>query len=256
MNKFLLIFVVAMCPVLSGCSTTPKADSWSAKMPWNKKKEPKPYPNPVKMAVTWTPDILVQPGRTPTRGFGGRVYFYNDRSQAVPVEGELTIHGFDEALATNRQSDGVKRFRFTAEQFTTHFSETDLGASYSIWIPWDAAGGDQKKLSLMSTFKTSGGKVVQSEAAMVLLPGRKVDHIAAQRAKHVPVRQVGHFVGDSGTNQGLNASSAMQTTTIPLPSSFQQRLARMPEQSKPSTRTIVRTAPSNQPAAPTPLPTP
>ncbi|QDS91187.1 hypothetical protein EC9_54070 [Rosistilla ulvae] len=256
MKKILFILVIAACPIATGCATAPKSESWSAKLPWNKDKPPKPYPNPVKMAVTWTPDILVQPGRTPTRGFGGRVYFYNDHSQAVPVEGELTIHGFDEALATAQQSDGIKRFRFTAEQFTSHFSESDLGASYSIWIPWDAAGGDQKKLSLMSTFKTTGGKVVQSEAAMVLLPGRKVDLTAAKRPAVPAVRQVGHYLGGTETHQGLNANSAMQTTTIPLPSSFQQRLARMPEQTKPSARVATRLPAAQETSKPTPLPAP
>ncbi len=58
-----------------------------------------PYPNPVKIAATWTPDTLIQTGRTPTRGFGGRVFFYDERSRPVPVEGTLTVHGFDDSAA-------------------------------------------------------------------------------------------------------------------------------------------------------------
>ncbi|MEZ6089835.1 MAG: hypothetical protein R3C05_17765 [Pirellulaceae bacterium] len=236
MNKPTVFLLLAMCGCFIGCASAPKSEGFASKLPWNKKAQPKPYPNPVKMAVTWTPDILIQAGRTPTRGFGGRVYFYNERSQAVPVEGELTIHGFDESLASTGGSDGVKRFRFTSEQFTSHFSETDLGASYSIWIPWDAAGGEQKKLSLMPTFRTTQGKVVQGEAAMLVLPGKKVESVVQRQPIAPTVRQVGHYVGNPELNYGLNAASAMQTTTIPLPSSFQQRLAKLPEQTRPSMR--------------------
>ncbi len=41
------------------------------------------------------------PGKPVTRGFGGRIYFYNDRSQAVPVDGELVVYGFDDTARHN-----------------------------------------------------------------------------------------------------------------------------------------------------------
>ncbi len=244
MKTYTALACVTMCLVLSGCVLTPEAAKQPMKWPWAKDKSPTPYPNPVKMAVTWTPDILIQSGRTPTRGFGGRVYFYNDRSQAVPVEGELTVHGF--AAEPSEAGNGVKRFRFTSEQFTRHFSESDLGASYSIWIPWDASGGEQKKLSLIPTFKTAGGKIVQGDAAVLLLPGKKPDSSVEVEAAQPEVRQVGHFVGTSETDQGLTRSSKMQTTTIPLPKTFQHRLARMPEQTRPTVNFYNATPPSYQ----------
>ena len=87
---------------------------------------------------------MVETGRTPTRGFGGRVLFYDEKSRPVPVEGSLMVHGFDDS--SEDPEEGVNRFAFTSEQFTRHFSQSDLGASYSIWIPWDAIGGDQKRV--------------------------------------------------------------------------------------------------------------
>jgi hypothetical protein len=141
------------------------------RMPWAGDKEaaPEPYPDPVKIAATWTPDTLVQTGRTPTRGFGGRVFFYDEKSRAVPVAGTLIVHGFNDKAATPQEA--VKRFEFTPEQLTKHFGQTDFGASYSIWIPWDAIGGPQKRITLVTSFKTLEGKAVQGIPATVLLPG-------------------------------------------------------------------------------------
>ncbi len=149
-----------------------KKPSLLDRMPWAADKDapPEPYPNPVKIATTWTPDVLVQTGRTPTRGFGGRIFFYDEKSRAVPVEGTLVVHGFNEQAASAK--DTVKRFEFTPEQLTRHFDQCDLGASYSVWIPWDAVGGDQQRISLVASFKTSAGVPVQGVPATIMLPGK------------------------------------------------------------------------------------
>lgn len=204
---------------LTGCSTLTsgkdakrnnKDSSWS----FFKKKE---YQLPQSMNVTWTYDIFTKEGKPPTRGFGGRLYFYNERSQAIPVDGELTVFGFDD---TDRSHDGSsmeladKKFRFTAEQFTTHFSESQLGASYSIWIPWDAAPGTRKKIMLIPTFKTSDGRVIRGNAATVLLPG-VIPEINEQ-----PVIQASVGTGvqqASFSSSPSNLESASRTTTIQYP---------------------------------------
>lgn len=199
------IIAAWILPMVGCAGSGPKfASDW--KMPWSKKdKTPEPYPNPAKLAVTWTPDTLVQSGRTPTRGFGGRLFFYDEKVRAVPVEGELTVHAFAE------NPDGsvgeVKRYHFTAEQFTQHFSQSDLGASYSIWIPWDAVGGDQMRVSLVPSFRSAKGNLVQGETALVGLPGKR--------------REVESIAKKNSATESLMAArdpskSGLTTTTIPL----------------------------------------
>ena len=174
----------------------------------NADETPEPYPNPVKMAATWTPDTLVQTGRTPTRGFGGRIFFYNERSQPVPVDGTLIVHGFDDKEQSEPHK--LKRYEFTPEQFTRHFSQSDLGASYSIWIPWDAVGGEQRKISLVASFKTVEGKVVQGIPATIQLPGRKLADTAEQElAKFAPEYQRYRKATESGASR-----TSLSTTTI------------------------------------------
>jgi hypothetical protein len=237
----LLMIATAGCSTLTGPKNTKnskKDTSWSL----FKKKD---YQVPQSINVTWTYDIFTKEGKPPTRGFGGRLYFYNEKSQAIPVEGELTVYGFDD---TDRSHDGSsiesadKRFRFTAEQFTTHFSESELGASYSIWIPWDAAPGTQKKIMLIPTFKTKDGPVLRGNAATVLLPGvvapegeqrviQASTQNGVQRASHTSSLPAGTALGQAIPGQAMSGQAmsgqamsdqaprdpAHRTTTIQYP---------------------------------------
>ena len=199
------------CTTMSRKDDATKKSSFLDKMPWASKdgKEAEPYPKPAKLAVTWTPDTLVQMGRTPTRGFGGRVFFYDEKSKPVPVEGTLMIHGFDDSA--DRPEDAVKKFAFTPEQFTRHFSQTDLGASYSIWIPWDAIGGPQRRISLVASFKTEEGHVVQGVPADIMLPGKETGSAEDKVAVYSPKFQ--KYQKALAADQP--ASSGLTVTTIP-----------------------------------------
>lgn len=198
------------CAGLTNKSNETKTANWFPKMPWSNSDQDEPYPNPVKIALAWTPDTLVQPGKTPTRGFGGRVYFFDEKTRAVPVEGTLTIHGFEETGTPENAK--IQPFEFTPEQLTQRFSRTDVGASYSIWIPWDAVGGEQKRISLVATFKTVDGKLVQGIPATIELPGRVPDsRIDTQLARRSPRFQKHQRVASSTHTP----KSGLVTTTIP-----------------------------------------
>ncbi|WP_372718392.1 hypothetical protein [Novipirellula sp.] len=223
---------VAMLCSLVGCITVgpdgkrvkKPGGSLAEKMPWAKKKDevPEPYPNPVKMAATWTPDTLVQTNRTPTRGFGGRIFFYNEKSHAVPVDGTLVIHGFDENAETSDKA--TKRFEFTPEQFTRHFSQCDLGASYSIWVPWDAVGGEARRISLVASFRTQEGVTVQGVPATVMLPGKESPEVTLAKAERKLSTQYQEY-RDAAASINTR-TSGLTTTTI------QRRSSRTPAQTK------------------------
>jgi hypothetical protein len=208
------------CTTLSDKSAKSEKKSLMDRMPWASSKDeaPEPYPNPVKIAATWTPDSLVQSGRTPTRGFGGRIFFYDERSRPVPVEGTLIVHGFDDQA--DSAESRVKRFEFTPEQFTRHFSQTDLGASYSVWIPWDAVGGEQRRISLVASFKTAEAKMVQGLPATLVLPGPAAkDAEATAVAKFSP--QYREYL--EATESGATRTSGLTTTTIPRRSAIRSK---------------------------------
>ncbi|MEO9931323.1 hypothetical protein [Rhodopirellula bahusiensis] len=202
----------------TGCASMTQSDSSAPKksmlerMPWAKKdKAPEPYPNPAKLAAVWSTESLTQVGRVPTRGFGGRIFFYDEKSKPVPVEGTLVIHGFDEKSKDPKAA--VKRYEFTPEQLTSHFSQSDVGASYSVWVPWDAIGGEQRHISLVASFKTKEGKLLQGQPTNVLLPGSKTDAEMALANRYSPDFRAWQHASSGKTSP----SSGLTTTTISRP---------------------------------------
>jgi hypothetical protein len=163
----------------SGCKTfTPP--SWAKS--WYTVEEPKlvesKYARPVRMAVIWSPALLNTSGKKPTRGFGGRIYFYDAANKAVPVEGQLVVYGYDDSKIHTEGKSPDRKYAFTPEQFTTHFSETELGASYSVWLPWDEVGGPQMDISLVPIFTATSGQLVVGESSKNLLPGPTTENAA------------------------------------------------------------------------------
>jgi hypothetical protein len=236
-NKYLVgLAVIAVGFSAIGCETM-TSDSAASK---KKKKDSswfsfkkKEYQIPQSMTATWSHDILTLPGKAPTRGFGGRFYFYNEKTQAIPVDGDLVVYGFDD---TNKQqstedlSQANKRFRFTSEQFTTHFTEGELGASYSVWIPWDEAYGAPKKIMLIPTFLTKDGRTVRGAAASLNLPG-----VSKDRPDDFSVQQASALIPNSQPNLNnggqypSNQQSGLRSTTIQVPPSSLMRQSFAPE---------------------------
>lgn len=245
-----LLFIACCVFAISGCASMPSADSFKLSNPFSKKdKVPEPYPNPVKLGTTWTSDTLTAPGKTPTRGFGGRVFFYNEKSQTVPVDGQLLVVAYEESGIPG-VPPRVRRFGFTREQFTKHYSQSDFGASYSFWLPWDADGQPQQRVTLVPSFTTAAGNVIQGQPTSVLLPGpdgeefvRAADmplrsrRYGGQQPPYVPpmgeqppVQQTGYagLPGEVGfeSEAAQRPRSGLTTTTIPAPSSFNRRPTR------------------------------
>ncbi|MGB0598088.1 MAG: hypothetical protein ACPGLY_15485 [Rubripirellula sp.] len=213
-RKFTAAAVSLLALTPTGCTTlsnqSKESNSLLDRLPWGQKEEEVvPYPNPVKVASAWTADTLVQTNRTPTRGFGGRVFFYDEKSRPVPVEGTLIVHGFDDSASSAKEA--VKRYEFTPEQLTRHFSQTDLGASYSIWIPWDAIGGEQKRISLVTSFKTSEGRMVQGIPATMVLPGASAQ---TEEEKIAAMYSPDYLAHRDATQTGSTRHSGLTTTTI------------------------------------------
>lgn len=206
-----LLFLLA-----AGCKS-PLPDL-SAKLPWvgdDKEKEP-PYQQPVKMTVIWSPAMYSQPGQVPTRGFGGRIYFYNAKDEAIAVDGAVMVYAFDDTAKQNSSHMATKRFAFTAEQLKRHFSPTQLGASYSIWVPWDPVGSPQADISLLPIFSGSAGGVLTGQQSRNLLPGPETPKSQTQYEERIDT--------PGSQPEGTDARSVI-TTTIGLPRATADRLA-------------------------------
>lgn len=216
----LLWLCVLMCS--TGCQFAPSQPS--LKWPW-KKETPAQVPD--RILAVWSDSVLHQPGQPGVRGFGGRLYFYqSEGTDPIDVEGGLAVYVFDADELDPYKQQPLRKFVFTPEQFVEHKSKTDLGSSYSVWLPWDEVGGQAKRLSLISRFQGSQGGIVISEPVIKLLPGVPKDiakNSASGTSGGPKVQVVGHQQQSSEpviSQDQLTRSRATQT--IDLPPGFQK----------------------------------
>ena len=156
-----------------GCSSwkTPSfTEPWSAwKQSWSQDASTIPH----QMVVVWSDGVYKHGNQPAVRGFGGRIYFYDRQQHVIPVAGTLSVYGFDDS---RREFAGVRpdrRFVFKPEQLQQRYSETALGPSYSVWLPWDKIGGEHKKITLIPIFNSADGQLVRGDQTLNVLPGSR-----------------------------------------------------------------------------------
>jgi hypothetical protein len=251
--------VVATCAVPACSFNELRVPQWS--WPWNRPQViESQYQVPTRMAIVWTPDILTLPGKPPTRGFGGRIYFYNHQGQAIPVDGQLVVYGFDDSDPEVASTVPHKKFVFTPEQFTKHFSPTELGASYSVWIPWDSNDNRQKSISLLPVFTSVSGHRIVGEQTMNVLRGQtdetvirrdswRQNYEARRKAAIAGFEQVSEIANDNAPNPAApqaKPEARIRTSTIPLTPSLSRTLQENPPPVPSSPLTTGPAAPNSQ----------
>ena len=244
MMRKLLALTLVLVACTTGCqSLSPKWPAWFSSDAKPEITESK-FPRPSRMAVIWSPAMLNSPGQKPTRGFGGRVYFYDGQNKAVPVEGQLVVYGYNDSQQNGESKSPDRKFAFTPEQFTSHYAPTELGASYSVWIPWDEVGGEQLDVSLVPIFTATSGQLVIGQSSKVLLPGTNTqpNQTTIERFTLPPpvierqapaagegVQQVSYQQLPSGS-PATQSSLGLQETSFKLPGTMAERLAKAPPQ--------------------------
>jgi hypothetical protein len=173
------------------------------------------YTAPTRMAIIWSPAVLNQAGKTPTRGFGGRVFFYDTANRPVPVEGQLVVYAYDDTRGGQGSKAADRKYAFTPDQFATHFTPSDLGASYSIWIPWDAAGGPQTHVSLVPIFTSTKGTLVMGEASPNVLPGHNTPANTPQIERYSVSPQITHQNAAGQPDHAVQQASFQQSAAQP-----------------------------------------
>lgn len=166
--------LLAALVAASGCKSDGwKFASWDVRKAVGLKRDGKPDPEtPSRLVTTWTEATLSRPGETPKRGFGGRLAFFKQDSQdPVRVEGQLVVYAFDESGADPYKTEPTRRYVFPADQLAIYESPSQLGPSYSVWLPWDDRGGPEAKISLIARFEPKKGPVVVGEQTKHYLAG-------------------------------------------------------------------------------------
>jgi hypothetical protein len=154
---------------------------------------------PDKVVAIWADTVLYQPGEQPIRGFGGRLMFSEAKKEKpVKVDGALIVYAFEEDGRDPNNTKPDRKFVFTPDQLPAHYSKSQIGHSYSVWLPWDEVGGPQKEISLVVRFEPKGGTVVLGQEARQLLPGRTKETARGAAGQGGPMRAAGGEVQNAG----------------------------------------------------------
>jgi hypothetical protein len=160
-------FVIAIS-LAAAASAADSSESW---MPWPFHHD-EPAGKPDRVTALWNDAVANTAGQPPVRGFGGRLMFYESKGDTpVKIDGTLIVYAFDE---TNRDPNNCKpdcKYVFTPEQLPKHYSKTKVGHSYSVWLPWDMAGGMQKEITLIVRFEPKLGAPIVGDQCKEILPG-------------------------------------------------------------------------------------
>jgi len=193
-----------------------------------KKQEEYPITTPVKVVAFWKEATLENSNGHSIRGFAGRVYFFDQKEQAVKVDGQLVVYGFDDSNESQQRETPDKKFIIERDGLASKYSVSDVGPSYSIWLPWDEVGGLQKDIALVTMFKSADGAVVHGEASKNTLPGKQQPHIAERESLlkelQKSIRNVDRSTDVGAKAEGQEAANKLNTTTIPLSPNMQERL--------------------------------
>lgn len=204
--------------------------------------EPEPG-NPTRLTAIWTETILHQTNQRGVRGFGGRVTFFDSTSEdSIKVDGTVVVYAFDDTAGEASHNVPDRKYVFTPDQLSQHYGESTIGHSYSLWIPWDDAGGEQKQISLIVRFIGKSGGVLMSKSSRLILPGTAPeladDPVSTRTTAHdeppamlqsqTASEQVGYEDSDSnetnsGTEQKQTATENRSTVTIDVSPSFARR---------------------------------
>lgn len=244
--------------LVSGCADF----SLKKHLPWPFAKNEE-LPQPVKMEIAWSDATLNRAAGPAVRGFGARFMFYDkDDKKPIQVEGKLVVFAFDEMDRTRPAEVPDRKYVFTSENLTKHYSKSSLGDSYSFWIPWDEVGGQQKTISLIARFTPKSGGVLMSKQTRHLLPGKKprdqglggqgldargLGGPVARKSGSSEIQTVGYTAltthSDQPVQSGGELRRPMTTTTIPIPTSLGRRLraSRHPVESDSPTRYVRQT---------------
>lgn len=208
------LLVLAILTTASGCATM----DLKGTLPWSKKDEK--FQRPHRMVTIWTDTVLHQAGKPSTRGFGGRVYFYDEVSNAIPVEGTLVVYAFDESQGEALSREPDRKFVFRPEEFVRHAEKTSLGQSYSVWLPWDELGGVRSQITLLPMFTTTEGEIVAGQQSKHVLPGKEPVYYEPPGQ----VQQASYQAPDSAGRQRADFKRELRTTSIPMTDTLKQRL--------------------------------
>jgi hypothetical protein len=215
--------VLVVLTACTGCTSWDLAEAWN----WSNA-APKPQ-TPTRMTDVWTDTVFHQPGQRGVRGFGGRVMFYGEEGhKPIVVDGTFVVLAFDDtetegAPVPPELKAPEKKYVILPDQLPNHYSKSDLGHSYSFWLPWDEVGGPERRICLIARFEPRKGRPIVSHPSHHVLPGPTASASSSKTASNAETRQDARRVKPvnyEAATEEPGPREELTTLTIDLPPSF------------------------------------
>jgi len=171
------------------------------------------------VVATWEP--AMSNGDNPMRGFGGRVYFYDqEKNRPVKIDGIVVVYIFDEDGREPGDARPNEGLIFDEKTLKNVYRKSKIGHSYNLWVPLDEAGADRpaRKVSLIVRYIPKQGASQVSSQATVHLPGKRDEKFIVHHSDR-QVQQVSALYPSSERTErtvgiSTNHPQTMQSVTI------------------------------------------
>jgi hypothetical protein len=164
----------------------------------------------VQVLCLWQQAEGRDPEGYPCKGFSGQILFLSSKA-ATPVqcEGDVRIYLFDDQGNAEAQAKPLRQFDFDAGSWDIHLTETSLGPTYSVFVPYVRRGVKDANCALRVRLKPKNGPVVFSDLSNMPLNGNKKP-VMGENAKPITIEETDRMAADE------MAGKLRRTTTISM----------------------------------------
>ena len=164
----------------------------------------------VQVLCLWQQAEGRDPEGYPCKGFSGQILFLSNKA-ATPVqcEGDVRIYLFDDQGDADAQAKPLRQFDFDSGSWSIHLTETSLGPTYSVFVPYVRRGVKDANCALRVRLKPKNGPLVFSDLSNMPLNGNKKP-IMGESAKPLSIEENDRMAADE------LAGKLRRTTTISM----------------------------------------
>ena len=159
--------LLLLTSLASGCATFQLP--FGKKIPTATAKDPA-----VQILCLWQHGEGNDPDGYPCKGFQGQILFLSSQaSTPIRVDGDVRIYLFDDQGTLEEQAKPLRLFNFDSGSWDIHLTNSALGPTYSVFVPYVRRGIPDANCSLRVRLKPKHGPIVFSDFSTMQLNGNR-----------------------------------------------------------------------------------
>ena len=157
----------------------------------------------------------------PARGFAGQILFFRSSEAApIPVHGTVRIYEYDNYHPDDMAPKPIHIFMFDDSAWNAHRTESTVGESYNVFLPYVKQHNDMAVCALKVEFLPDAGRPICSPVTEITLePRRHRSRTQSALTRNVTNKGPAPLSEESGSahNTPLPDDRPLETLTIRLP---------------------------------------